>query len=102
MAECGSSFISRHSEKEENMELMNGCIAKGVWEKIMSSKEYKEIQSMELEELKAYLNPSFFPKGWLDKESSPPKKKLKLSLFSKKPRFAAPVTFNFYGQICFF
>ena len=49
---------------------------------------------MELEELEAYLadDPSFFPKGWLDKEPSPPKKKLKLSLSSKKPRFAAPVT----------
>ena len=37
---------------------------------------------MELEELEAYLDPSFSPEGWLDKEPSPPKKKLK---------FAAPV-----------
>ena len=92
MAECSSSFISRHSEKEENTELTNGCIAKGVWEKITSSEKYKKIRSMELEELEAYLDPSFFPEGWLDKEPSPPKKKLKLSLSSKKPRFAAPVT----------
>ena len=109
MAECSSSFISRHSEKEENTKLINGCIAKGVWEKITSSEEYKKIQSMELEELEAYLDPSFLPKGWLDKEPSPPKKKLKLSLSSKKPRFAAPVTsdklcdeFLCYGQIRFF
>ena len=87
MAEVGSSFVSCHSEKEENTKLINGCIAKGVWEKIMSSEEYKKIQGMELEELKAYLDPSFFPEGWLDKEPSPPKKKLKLSLSSKRPRF---------------
>ena len=65
---------------------------KGVWEKITRSEEYKKIESMELEKLEAYLDPSFIPKGWLDKEPSPPKKKLKLSLSSKKPRFAAPVT----------
>ena len=41
MVMCSSSFISCHSEKEENMELINGCIAKGVWEKITSSEEYK-------------------------------------------------------------
>ena len=33
------------------LELINGCIAKGVWEKITSSKEYKKVDSMELEEL---------------------------------------------------
>ena len=43
-------------------------------------------------ELEAYLDPSFSPEGWLDKEPSPPKNKLKLSLSSKKCRFAAPVT----------
>ena len=91
MAECSSSFIARHSEKE-NTELINGCIAKGVWEEITSSEKYKKIESMELEELEAYIDPNFFPEGWLDKEPSPPKKKLKLSLSSKKPRFAAPVT----------
>ena len=82
MAECSSSFIAPHSEKEENTKLINGCIAKGVWENITSSKEYKKVESKELEELEAYLadDPSFFPKGWLDKEPSPPKKKLKLSL----------------------
>ena len=48
MAECSSSFISCHSEKEENMELINGCIAKGVWKKITSSEEYKKIVCMEL------------------------------------------------------
>ena len=89
MAECGSSFIY---EKEENTKLINGCIAKGVWEKITSSEKYKKIESMELEELEAYLDPSFLPEGWLDKELSAPKKKLKLSLSSKKSRFAAPVT----------
>ena len=35
---------------------MNGCIAKGVWEKIISSEEYKKVDSMELEELEAYLS----------------------------------------------
>ena len=74
MAECGSSFISRHSEKEENTELINGCIAKGVWEKIMSSKEYKKIQSMELEELEAYLDPSFFPKDGLTRSLALPRR----------------------------
>ena len=40
---------------------------------------------MELKELEAYLadDPNFFPEGWLDKEPSPPKKKLKLPLSSK-------------------
>ena len=71
------------------MELINGCIAKGVREKITSSKEYKKIESMELEELEAYLDPSFSPEGWLDKEPSSLKKKLKLSLSSKEPRFVA-------------
>ena len=73
MAECSSTFIAPHSEKEENTELINGCIAKGIWEKITSSEEYKKVESMELEELEAYLadDPSFFPKGWLDKEPSP-------------------------------
>ena len=47
---------------------------------------------MELEELEAYLDPSFSPERWLDKEPSPPKKKLKLSLSYKKHRFTAPVT----------
>ena len=47
---------------------------------------------MELDELEAYLDPSFSPEGWLDKEPSPPKKKLQLSLSSKKRRFTAPVT----------
>ena len=84
MAECSSSFISCHSEKEENKELMNSCIAKRVWEEITSSEEYKKIKSMELEELEAYLDPSFSPEEWLDKEPSPPKKELKLSLSSKK------------------
>ena len=65
MAECSSTFIAPHSEKEENTELINGCIAKGVWEKITSSEEYKKVESMELEELEAYLtdDPSFFPEG---------------------------------------
>ena len=54
MAECSSTFIAPHSKKEENTELINGCIAKGVWEKITSSEEYKKIESMELEELEAY------------------------------------------------
>ena len=63
MAKYSSSFISCHGEKEENMELINGCIAKGVWEKITSSEEYKKIESMEPEELKAYLYPSFSPEG---------------------------------------
>ena len=55
MAECSSTFIAPHSEKEENTELINGCIAKGVWEKITSSEKYKKVDSMELEELEAYL-----------------------------------------------
>ena len=86
MAECSFSFIAPHSEKEENTELTNGCITKGVRE-ITSSEEYKKLESMELEELETYLadDPSFFPEGWIDKEPSPPKKKLKLSLSSKKP-----------------
>ena len=29
MAECSSSFIAPHSEKEENTELINDCTAKG-------------------------------------------------------------------------
>ena len=68
-----STFIAPHSEKEENTELIDGCIAKGVWEKITSSEEYEKVESMELEELEAYLadDPSFFPEGWLDKEPSP-------------------------------
>ena len=68
MAECSSTFIA-----PQNTELINGCIAKGVWEKITSSEEYKKVESMELEELEAYLtdDPSFFPEGWLDKEPSP-------------------------------
>ena len=93
MAECSYSFLACTSEKEEDTELINGCIAKGVWDTITSSEQYKKIENMELEELEAYLDPSFLPDGWLDKEPSPPKKKLKLSL-SKKPRFAAPVTFE--------
>ena len=86
------------SEKEEDVRLVNGYIAKGVWEKIASSKQYQKIESMELEELQAHFDPTFFPEGFLDeepsspKQPSPPKKKLKLSLSSKKPRFAAPVT----------
>ena len=40
MAECSSSFISCHSEKEENMEPLNGCHSrKEVWEKITSSED---------------------------------------------------------------
>ena len=76
------------SKKEENTELMNGCIAKGVWEKITSSDEYKKIESMELEELEAYRDPILCPDGWLDKEPSPRKKKLKLS--SKKASIRCP------------
>ena len=70
MAECSSTFIATHSEKEENIKLIIGCIVKGVWEKITSGEEYKKVESMELEELEAYLadDPSFFPEGWLDKE----------------------------------
>ena len=62
-AKCSFSFTALHSDKEENTELINGCIEKGVWEKITSSEEYKKIESMELEELEAYLDPSFFPEG---------------------------------------
>ena len=60
MAECSSSFISLHSEKEKIQILINGCIVKGVREKIASCEEYKKI---ELEELEAYLDPSFSPEG---------------------------------------
>ena len=65
MGECSSTFIAPHSEKEETTELINGCIAKGVWEKTTSSEEYKKVDSMELEELEAYFadDPSFFPEG---------------------------------------
>ena len=53
--------------KKKTHILINGYIAKGVWEKITSCKEYKKI---ELEELEAYLDPSFSPEGRLDKEPS--------------------------------
>ncbi len=92
MAECSSSFLAPASEKEEDTKVLSGCIAKGVWETITSSEQCNKIESMELKELKAYLNLSFYSEGWLHKEPSPPKKKLKLSLHSKKPRLAAPVT----------
>ena len=68
MVEYSSSFISLHSEKEKNTYiLINGCIVKGVRDKITSCEEYKKI---ELEELEAYLDPSFSPEGKLDKEPS--------------------------------
>ncbi len=91
MAEFSSSFLALASEKEDT-EVINGCKAKGVQETITSSEQCKKIESMELKELKAYLDPNFYPEGWLDKEPSPPKKKLKLFVHSKKPRFIAPVT----------
>ena len=65
--------------------------------KITSSKEYKNIESMELNELNTHLDTSFCPKGWLDTKPSPSKKKLKLSLSSKKPQINAPVT---YEKLC--
>ncbi len=78
MAECSSSFLALASEKEEDTEVINGCIAKGVWETITSSEQYKKIESMELEELETYLDHSFYTERWLDKEPSHHKKKLKL------------------------
>ena len=53
--------------KKKTHVLINGCIVKGVREKITSCEEYKKI---ELEELEACLDPSFFPEGRLDKEPS--------------------------------
>ena len=68
------------------MGLLNGWIAKGVWEKITSSEQYD--QSMELEELEAYLDPAL-PQGLLDKEPNPPKKK-QLYLSSKITSILCP------------
>ena len=47
MAECSYSFLACASEKEEDAEQINGCIAKGVSETITSSEQYKKIESME-------------------------------------------------------
>ena len=67
MAEyCSSSYFSI-ARKKKTQVLINGCIVKGVREKITSCEEYKKI---ELEELEAYLDPSFSPERELDKEPS--------------------------------
>ena len=62
-------------------ELINGCIAKPVWDLIHTDK----FEKTTLEEIEALFDPNFVPEGWLDPR--PPKKKLKLSV---KSRFASP------------
>ena len=53
--------------KKKTQVLINGCIVKGVWEKITRCEEYKKI---ELEELESCLDPRFSPEGKPDKKPS--------------------------------
>ena len=57
------------------------------------------IKGMELEELEAYLDLLALPQGLLDKEPSPPKKKLKLYMSSKKASICCPCNVR-EAEIC--